>query len=229
MLIPVVAPFIQASGANPMLVGITLIYVVNMAMILPSGAAPTALMHANSDWLIPSDAYKYATWAEIISLGCRRKAGQGNGDHLAAQNGGVLDQTVTGQHGNIVAHRNGPKNKLCGRQCDDAAESPQRFLTRRAVGHGGIKLRRGIRFARQLADVYNGAFAEFFVVRAHAEVKPVASAVHDVNAAFSCPLIELRSLAMRIKESGAEIAISVDDGREKISARELVNGQGNRV
>lgn len=70
MLIPVVAPFIQASGANPMLVGITLIYVVNMAMILPSGAAPTALMHANSDWLIPSDAYKYATWAEIISLGC---------------------------------------------------------------------------------------------------------------------------------------------------------------
>ena len=34
---------------------------------------------------------------------------------------------------------------------------------------------------------------------------------------------------MRIKESGAEIAISVDDGREKISARELVNGQGNRV
>ena len=129
MLIPVVAPFIQASGANPMLVGITLIYVVNMAMILPSGAAPTALMHAKSDWLIPSDAYKYATWAEIISLGCRRKAGQGNGDHLTAQNGGVLYQTVTGQHGNVIARCNGTEHKLCGRQCDDAAKSPQRFLT----------------------------------------------------------------------------------------------------
>lgn len=67
MLIPIVAPFIESTGVSPMLVGITLIYVVNMAMIFPSGAAPTALMHANTDWLRPKDAYKYATCSMAVS------------------------------------------------------------------------------------------------------------------------------------------------------------------
>lgn len=48
-MIPVIAPFVLASGANPMVFGAALIYCCNMGLIFPGSSAPASVYHGRSE------------------------------------------------------------------------------------------------------------------------------------------------------------------------------------
>ena len=48
-LIPIVAPFAMASGANVVVFGMAIIYSANMGLLLPGSSAPAAIFHARSE------------------------------------------------------------------------------------------------------------------------------------------------------------------------------------
>ncbi len=48
-MIPVISPFVIASGMNPVLAGAALIWVANMGLILPGSSAPSSIFHGRSE------------------------------------------------------------------------------------------------------------------------------------------------------------------------------------
>lgn len=64
-MIPVVAPFVMASGANPMIFGAALIYCTNMGIIFPGSSAPASVYHGRDE--IPDS--KKRTLAAAFGLG----------------------------------------------------------------------------------------------------------------------------------------------------------------
>ena len=51
-MIPVVSPFVIASGMNPVVAGAALIWIANMGLVLPGASAPASIFHGRSE--IPS-------------------------------------------------------------------------------------------------------------------------------------------------------------------------------
>jgi sodium-dependent dicarboxylate transporter 2/3/5 len=68
MLIPMVTPFLESNGANAVVVGIALIYMVNMGLILPGASAPAAIIHSNTEWMEPKDIYKTLIFSMVLTL-----------------------------------------------------------------------------------------------------------------------------------------------------------------
>ena len=64
-MIPIIAPFAVASGANIMVFGAALIYCCNMGLILPGSSAPASIYHARSE--IPD--VKLRTLAVVFGIG----------------------------------------------------------------------------------------------------------------------------------------------------------------
>ena len=64
-MIPVVAPFVMSSGANPMIFGAALIYCCNMGMIFPDSSAPASIYHGRGE--IPDS--KKRTLAAAFGIG----------------------------------------------------------------------------------------------------------------------------------------------------------------
>ncbi len=48
-MIPVISPFVIASGMNPVLAGAALIWVANMGLVLPGSSAPASIFHGRSE------------------------------------------------------------------------------------------------------------------------------------------------------------------------------------
>ena len=48
-MIPVISPFVIASGMNPVLAGAALIWVANMGLVLPGSSAPSSIFHGRSE------------------------------------------------------------------------------------------------------------------------------------------------------------------------------------
>ena len=48
-MIPVIAPFVLASGMNPVLPGAALLWMANLGMILPGASAPASIFHGRSE------------------------------------------------------------------------------------------------------------------------------------------------------------------------------------
>lgn len=55
-MIPVVSPFIIASGINPVVAGAALIWIANMGLVLPGASAPASIFHGRSE--IPNAAIR---------------------------------------------------------------------------------------------------------------------------------------------------------------------------
>lgn len=68
MLIPMITPFLAPNGANAVVVGIALIYMVNMGLILPGASAPAAIIHSNTEWMKPADIYKTLLFSMALTL-----------------------------------------------------------------------------------------------------------------------------------------------------------------
>ena len=68
LLIPMVTPFLAPTGANPVVVGIALIYVVNMGLILPGASAPAAIIHSNTEWMDSKEIYKVLCFSMALTL-----------------------------------------------------------------------------------------------------------------------------------------------------------------
>lgn len=64
-LIPIVAPFAMASGANVVVFGMAIIYSANMGLLLPGSSAPAAIFHARSE--IPD--MKRRTLVLLLTIG----------------------------------------------------------------------------------------------------------------------------------------------------------------
>ncbi len=64
-MIPIIAPFVESTGANATALGIIMIWLVNMGLILPGASAPVGLIHGNSD-LTNGEAYKYSCIGMLI-------------------------------------------------------------------------------------------------------------------------------------------------------------------
>lgn len=56
-MIPVISPFVIASGMNPVVAGATLIWCANMGLILPGASAPASVFHGRGE--IPNAAQRY--------------------------------------------------------------------------------------------------------------------------------------------------------------------------
>ena len=63
-LIPIIAPFILATGANPLCAGVAIIYIVNIGMVLPGASAPAAIFHAQD--AIPNGSMRI----KVTLIGC---------------------------------------------------------------------------------------------------------------------------------------------------------------
>ena len=48
-MIPVVSPFVIASGMNPVVAGAALIWTANMGLVLPGASAPASIFHGRSE------------------------------------------------------------------------------------------------------------------------------------------------------------------------------------
>lgn len=48
-MIPVISPFVIASGMNPVLAGAALIWIANMGLVLPGSSAPASIFHGRSE------------------------------------------------------------------------------------------------------------------------------------------------------------------------------------
>lgn len=56
-MIPVINPFVIASGMNPVVAGATLIWCANMGLVLPGASAPASVFHGRGE--IPNAAQRY--------------------------------------------------------------------------------------------------------------------------------------------------------------------------
>lgn len=67
-LIPVISPFVLASGMNPVLAGAALIWCANMGLILPGTSAPASIFHGRSE--IPNAAMRFrvVSFAMVLIL-----------------------------------------------------------------------------------------------------------------------------------------------------------------
>lgn len=66
MMIPIVAPFVATTGANPQLLGTLMIMACCWAMLLPGASAPAALYHSNDEWLSKKDCYRFGGVSFVI-------------------------------------------------------------------------------------------------------------------------------------------------------------------
>ncbi len=48
-MIPIIAPFVMASGMNPNIVGAAMIYMINIGIVLPGASAPASIFHSQPD------------------------------------------------------------------------------------------------------------------------------------------------------------------------------------
>lgn len=67
LMIPIMVPFIGTTGANPVLVGIALIFVTNMGLMLPGASALAAILYGN-DWVNPREIIKYCGFCCLLIL-----------------------------------------------------------------------------------------------------------------------------------------------------------------
>ena len=65
-MIPVISPFVIASGMNPVIAGATLIWCANMGLVLPGASAPASIFHGRSE--IPSAGQRYKIVAFSAAL-----------------------------------------------------------------------------------------------------------------------------------------------------------------
>ena len=64
-MIPVISPFILASGVNPMFFGCALVYAANIGIFLPGSSAPASIFHGRSE--IPN--VKLRNKATMLGIG----------------------------------------------------------------------------------------------------------------------------------------------------------------
>jgi len=57
--IPIMCQFAIPLGANPLVVGVLMAYVLNIGICTPGGSTPGALAFANPKWITTAEAYKY--------------------------------------------------------------------------------------------------------------------------------------------------------------------------
>lgn len=68
-MIPVIAPFVLASGMNPLLPGAALLWMANIGILLPGASAPASIFHGRSE--IPNAAMrmKVVSFAGVLVVG----------------------------------------------------------------------------------------------------------------------------------------------------------------
>lgn len=64
LLIPIIVPFIKPLGVDGSIIGIFMVYLVNIAFILPGASPIAALLHGN-EWITAKDIYKYGSFIFI--------------------------------------------------------------------------------------------------------------------------------------------------------------------
>ena len=67
-LIPIVGPFVVATGMNSQLAGAALIYMINIGMILPAASSPAAIFHAHEALPDAGLRTKYTIYACLMSI-----------------------------------------------------------------------------------------------------------------------------------------------------------------
>ncbi|MBR4249144.1 MAG: SLC13 family permease, partial [Verrucomicrobia bacterium] len=67
-MIPVISPFVIASGMNPVLAGAALIWIANMGMMLPGSSAPASIFHGRSELPSAAKRTQVVGFAAILML-----------------------------------------------------------------------------------------------------------------------------------------------------------------
>ena len=67
-MIPVISPFVLASGMNPVIAGATLIWCANMGLILPGASAPASIFHGRGEIPDASKRYKVVIFSAILVM-----------------------------------------------------------------------------------------------------------------------------------------------------------------
>lgn len=66
LILPIVVQVAPMIGANTTILALLLIYLVNIAFVLP-GASPLAALLYGNDWIKPTDIYRYGIFALVIT------------------------------------------------------------------------------------------------------------------------------------------------------------------
>lgn len=67
-MIPVISPFVIASGMNPVIAGAALIWIANMGLVLPGASAPSSIFHGRSEIPDAKQRYKAVILAAVLVL-----------------------------------------------------------------------------------------------------------------------------------------------------------------
>lgn len=67
-MIPVISPFVIASGMNPVIAGAALIWCANMGLILPGASAPASIFHGRGEIPNAGQRYKIVAFSAILVM-----------------------------------------------------------------------------------------------------------------------------------------------------------------